>query len=81
MPYFNHVIAGERGPKVAEEDRRGFDGFISRRALRMYREDFIMAERIDGVSGEKSGMVDRPVIDHLQESVILVLDISVIDVH
>lgn len=40
----------------------------------------VVAERVDGVVGQESGTVDRAVVDHLQQHVVLVGDSRVVDV-
>lgn len=46
----------------------------------VHGEGLVVAERVDGSVGEEACVVDGAVVDHLDQSVVLVCDLRVVDI-
>jgi len=75
------ILATQGLPQITELDRAGLLGLVVVRVRgRVDGEDFVVAEGVDGLLGQEPRVVDRAMVDHLDECVVLVGDGGVVDV-
>ena len=77
----SNVLAGKWLSQVPELDGLGILALFIRVSGGMNREDFIVTESVDSFVVEKPRVVDGAMVDNLGQSVVLVCNARVIDVH